>query len=54
MEILYSDTPHYTRQTLIDRLLVAVTPTGQGDYEEVVGLYDMGHWNEQIISNIVR
>jgi len=46
MEILYSDTLHYTRRTLIDRLLVAVKPTGQGDYEEVVGLHDMGHCNE--------
>jgi len=30
MEILYSDTPHYTRRTLIDWLLVAVKPIGQG------------------------
>ena len=43
----------------MDRLLVAFKPTGQGDYEEVEGLYDMGHCTHRLSvilsdNNIIR
>jgi hypothetical protein len=39
--------------------LVTVKPTGQGDYEEVEGLYDMGHCTNRLSiilcdNNIIR
>ncbi len=48
MEILYSVTLRYTSWILIDRLLMAVKPAGQGNYEEVEGLYDMGHCTNRL------
>jgi len=42
-----------------DRLLVTVKPTGQGDYEEVEWLYDMGYCTNRLSvllsdNNIIR
>ena len=41
-ELLFENTV-LPDQIVDDRLLVAFKPAGQGNYEEVKGLYDMGH-----------
>ncbi|MFV2058061.1 MAG: hypothetical protein ACC707_16470 [Thiohalomonadales bacterium] len=47
------------RKIVDDRLLVAVNPAGQGNYEEMEGLYDIGHRTNKLSvilsdNNIVR
>jgi hypothetical protein len=36
-----------------NRLLVAVKPAGQGDYEKVEGMYDIDHYTLQPTRNVV-